>query len=57
MMSDHFGELHKMVPGDFDALLRRLSEPGRYDPRVAKVLSTTPPWDRDCDKTSTPVNR
>jgi hypothetical protein len=30
---------------DFDALQRRLAEPGQYDPRVARVLSTSAPWD------------
>lgn len=57
LMTDHFGGLHKMVPADFYALLRRLSKPGRYCPRVAKVLSTPAPWDDDCDKTSTPEDR
>ena len=42
---------------DFDALQRRLDKPGRYCPRVAKVLSTPAPWDDDCDKTSTPEDR
>jgi DNA-binding ferritin-like protein len=60
-MTDHFGELHKMVPErieltqrDFDALVERLNQPGQYCPRVAKVLSTPAPWDDLCDKTSTP---
>jgi DNA-binding ferritin-like protein len=60
-MTDHFGDLHKMVPErielsqrDFDALVERLDQPGQYDPRVAKVLSTPAPWDEGCDKTSTP---
>ena len=52
-MTDHFGELHKMVPADFDALVRRITRPGRYCPKVAKVLSTPAPWDDTCDKTST----
>jgi len=56
-MTDHFGETHKMVPANFDALAKRLQQPGRYDPKVAKVLSTPAPWERDCDKTSTPVNQ
>lgn len=62
-MTDHFGDLHKMVPEriglsqrDFDALVERLAKPGRYCPRVAKVLSTPAPWDEGCDKTSTPAN-
>lgn len=46
-MADHFVRLPKMVPADFDALLRRLSKPGRYCPRVARVLSTPAPWDDD----------
>ena len=49
-MTDHFVRLHKMVPAAFDALLRRVTRPGRYCPRVAKVLSTPAPW----DKASTP---
>ncbi len=56
-MTDHFVEVTKMVPADFDALQRRLDKPGRYCPRVAKVLSTPAPWDDDCDKTSTPEDR
>lgn len=62
-MTDHFPDTKKMVPervvllpDAFDALQRRLDEPGQYDPRVAKVLSTTAPWDKDCDKTSTPAD-
>jgi hypothetical protein len=53
-MTDHFVQLHKMVHADFDALLRRITRPGRYCPRVAKVLCTPAPWDEGCDKTSTP---
>jgi hypothetical protein len=30
---------------DFDALVSRLEQPGRYDPRVARVLSRKAPWD------------
>jgi hypothetical protein len=56
-MADHFGEMHKMTPADFDALAKRLQQPGRYDPKVAKVLSTPAPWDTKCDKTSTPDNQ
>jgi DNA-binding ferritin-like protein len=59
-MTDHFEELHKMVPErieltqrDFDALVERLNQPGQYCPRVAKVLSTPAPWDDHCNKTST----
>lgn len=44
-MTNHFGEPHKMVPVAFDALLRRATRPGRYCPRVARVLSTPAPWD------------
>ena len=54
-MTDHFGEMHKIAPADFDALAKRLQQPGRYDPKVAKVLSTPAPWDTKCDKTSTPL--
>jgi hypothetical protein len=43
-MTDHFGETHKMVPANFDALAKRLQQPGRYDPKVAKVLSTPAHW-------------
>jgi hypothetical protein len=41
-----------MVPADFDSLAKRLQQSGRYDPKVAKVLSTPAPWERGCDKTS-----
>jgi hypothetical protein len=37
-----------LSPAAFDALLRRITRPGRYCPRVAKVLSTTAPWDAGC---------
>mgnify|MGYP001810438045 CR=1 FL=1 len=30
---------------DFDALARRLDQPGRFDPQVARVLSRKAPWD------------
>jgi len=56
-MADHFGEMHKMAAANFDALAKRLQRPGRYDLKVAKVLSTPAPWNDDCDKTSTPANR
>lgn len=46
-----------MVSADFDALLQRLSRPGRYCPRVAKVLSTPAPWDAKCDETCTIKNQ
>ena len=52
-MIDHFRGAQKMAPSDFDALMRRLQQPGRFDPRVAKVLATPAPWERSCDKTST----
>lgn len=46
-MDDHFGGVHKMVPAaNFDVLQRRLSKPGQYDPRVAKVMSTPAPWEQ-----------
>jgi hypothetical protein len=32
-------------PAAFDALLARLSRPGEYCPRVARVLSTPAPWE------------
>lgn len=58
---DENGELAKpyrleLPAKDFDALQQRLAEPGQYDPRVAKVLSTPAPWDDGCDKTSTSAN-
>ena len=63
-MTDLFVDLTKMVPErivlspeGFAALQRRLSQPGRYCSRVAKVLSTPAPWDEDCDKTSTFENQ
>lgn len=43
-----------LSPAAFDALLHRITRPGRYCPKVAKVLSTLAPWDAPCDKTSTP---
>jgi hypothetical protein len=43
-----------LSPAAFDALLRRITRPGRYCPKVAKVLSTPALWDDTCDKTSTP---
>lgn len=63
-MTDHFPGIKKMVPerivlsaDAFEALQRRLDEPGRYDPRVAKVLSTPAPWDEGRDKTSTSADQ
>ena len=63
-MTDHFDALNQTVPKciklsaeNFDALQRRLYEPGQYDPRVARVLSTPAPWDDDCDKTSTSADK
>jgi hypothetical protein len=50
-------EVHTIPAASFDRLLHRLSEPGRYCPRVAKVLSTPSPWDAECDKTSTPADQ
>jgi hypothetical protein len=32
-------------PAAFDAVLRRITRPGRYCPRVTKVLSTPALWD------------
>jgi len=47
--------IRHIIPTEaFDRLQQRLQRPGRYCPRVAKVLSTTAPWDTGCDKTSTP---
>ena len=40
-----------LSPAAFDALLRRITRPGRYCPRVAKVLSTPAPWDASCELT------
>jgi uncharacterized protein (DUF1778 family) len=34
-----------LSPAAFDALLARLSRPGKYCPRVARVLSTPAPWE------------
>ena len=61
-MNDHFLRLHeeyaeRMTAQAFDSLLRRITRPGRYCLRVAKVLSTPAPWDTSCDKTSTPENQ
>ena len=63
-MTDHFLDLTQMVPErivlspeGFAALQRRLAQPGRYCPRVAKVLSRPAPWDEDCDKTFTSENQ
>ena len=50
-------EVHTIPAASFDRLLHRLSEPGRYCPRVAKVLSTPSPWDAECDKTSTSADQ
>jgi len=30
---------------NFDALVARLDQPGRYDPRVARILSRKAPWE------------
>ena len=61
-MTDHFSFLHeeyaeRITAQAFDALVRRITRPGRYCPKVAKVLSTPAPWDDTCDKTSTPENQ
>jgi hypothetical protein len=61
-MTDHFSLLHeeyaeRMTAQAFDDLVRRITRPGRYCPKVAKVLSTPAPWDNTCDKTSTPENQ
>jgi hypothetical protein len=37
--------MNDLPPTAFDALLRRITRPGRYCPKVAKVLSTPAPWD------------
>lgn len=35
-----------VLPGKaFDALATRLEQPGRFDPRVARVLSRKAPWE------------
>jgi hypothetical protein len=47
MMDDHFADVYKIIPAaNFDVLQRRLSKPGQYDPRVAKVMSTPAPWEQ-----------
>lgn len=63
-MTDHFPGTKKMVPerivlsaDAFDALQRRSDQLDRYDPRVAKVLSTPAPWSESCDKTSTSADQ
>lgn len=39
------GELVALPAEAFDALASRLEQPGRYDPRVARVLSRKAPWE------------
>ncbi len=39
------GELVVLPAEAFDALASRLEQPGRYDPRVARVLSRKAPWE------------
>lgn len=61
-MTDHFLELHeeyceRMGNQAFARFLHQLSKPGKYCPKVAKVLSTPAPWDDACDKTSTPTDQ
>jgi len=34
---------------DFDALQKRLSEPPKYNARLAEILRGTPPWERTDD--------
>ena len=34
-----------LSPENFARLLQRLSAPGRYDPRIARVLMRRAPWD------------
>lgn len=44
--AQHLGPERVVLPAeDFDALARRLEQPGRYDPRVARVLSRKAPWE------------
>ena len=59
---DENGELAKpyrieLPAKNFDALQQRLAQPGQYDAKVAKVLSTPAPWENGCDKTSTPADQ
>lgn len=65
-MTDLFSELHeelheeyceRMVNQAFARLFPRLSKPGKYCPKVAKVMSTPAPGDDACDKTSTPEDQ
>ena len=61
-MIDEFWQLHqeyaeRMTTQAFAIAMCRLSRPSLYCPKVAKVLSTPAPWERDCDKTSTPADR
>jgi len=39
------GELVVLPAEAFDALASRLEQPGRFDPRVARVLSRKAPWE------------
>lgn len=39
------GEIVVLTAEAFDALASRLEQPGRYDPRVARVLSRKAPWE------------
>ena len=34
---------------DYDALQKRLSEPPKYNERLAEILRRTPPWERTDD--------
>jgi len=34
---------------DFDALQKRLSEPPKYNERLAEILKRVPPWERTDD--------
>ncbi len=44
--AQHLGAEQVVLPAeDFDALVRRLEQPGRYDPRVARILSRKAPWE------------
>jgi hypothetical protein len=47
-------ETHTIPAANFDRLLRRLQQPGRYCPRIARVLSTPAPWETERDITLAP---
>lgn len=53
----HEAERVQLEADKFYRLYQRLSKAGKYDAKVAKVLSTPAPWDDDCDKTSTSADQ